>query len=101
MKFSIIIPSWNNLAYLKLCVHSIKKNSKFEHDINVHINEGTDGSLDYVEKNGIKFSHSIKNVGLCSGANIAARLTDTDYIIYTHDDMYFLPEWDIFLVKEL
>ena len=45
-KFSIVIPSWNNLAYLQLCIDSIKKHSKFNHEIIVHINEGVDGTLD-------------------------------------------------------
>ena len=31
--FSILIPTFNNLDYLKLCIDSIKKNSKFEHQI--------------------------------------------------------------------
>ena len=48
--FSIVIPSFNNLEYLKLCLNSLKKNSKYKHQIIVHINEGTDGSLDYVKK---------------------------------------------------
>lgn len=101
MKFSIIIPSWNNLDYLKICIDSIIKNSKFVHDINVHLNEGTDGSVEYLKKQSIKFTHSIKNIGLCSGSNSAARLSETNYIIYTNDDMYFLPNWDFFLVEEL
>jgi glycosyltransferase involved in cell wall biosynthesis len=37
-KFSILIPSWNNLAYLKICVESIRKNSMFAHQIIVHVN---------------------------------------------------------------
>ena len=43
--FSIIIPTFNNLEYLKLCLKSIQKNSKFDHEIIVHINEGNDGTL--------------------------------------------------------
>ncbi len=43
--FSILIPTWNNLRYLKLCVESIKKNSRFNHQIIVHVNEGSDGTL--------------------------------------------------------
>ena len=31
--FSILIPSYNNLDYLKVCIDSIKKNSKFVHEI--------------------------------------------------------------------
>ena len=38
--FSIVIPSWNNLEYLKLCIESLKKHSKFEHEILVHLYVG-------------------------------------------------------------
>ena len=31
--FSIIIPSWNNLPYLKNCIESLQKNSQFEHPL--------------------------------------------------------------------
>ena len=65
MKFSIIIPSWNNLSYLELCINSIKKNSLYNHDINVHLNEGSDGSAEFLSKNNIKFNHSKENIGLC------------------------------------
>ena len=37
--FSILIPTFNNIDYLKLCIESIRKNSKFNHQIIVHINE--------------------------------------------------------------
>ena len=101
MNFSIILPSWNNLKYLMICLNSIKNNSKYEHDISVHLNEGTDGSVEYLKECGIKFNHSTNNLGLCKGANSAASLAETDYIIYTHDDMYFLPNWDFFLAEEV
>jgi len=101
MKFSIVIPSWNNLDYLKICIESIKKNSTYEHDINVHLNEGSDGSVEFLKKNQIKFTHSKENIGLCSGVNKAALLAETEYIIFSNDDMYFLPEWDIYLSKEI
>ena len=48
--FSILIPTYNNLEYLKVCINSIRKNSKFSHQIIVHINEGTDGTLEYVKE---------------------------------------------------
>jgi len=40
--FSILIPTWNNLNFLKLCIDSLKKNSRYKHQIIVHINEGND-----------------------------------------------------------
>jgi len=101
MQFSIIIPSWNNLNYLKICIKSIKKNSLYNHDINVHLNEGSDGSVEFLKENKIKFSRSEKNIGLCSGSNSAASLADTEYIVYSNDDMYFLPKWDFYLAEEV
>ena len=101
MRFSIIVPTWNNLKYLKICLDSIKKNSKYEHDLNVHVNEGSDGTVEYLTNNNIKFNHSAENLGMCKGANSAASLAETDYIIYTHDDMYLLPNWDLYLSEEI
>ena len=99
--FSIIIPSFNNLRYLQLCINSIKKNSSYEHEIIVHVNEGSDGTLDYLSKNNINYTHSEENIGLCSAVNIAANKSIMDYILYSHDDMYFLPGWDNCLIEEI
>ena len=50
--FSIIIPTFNNLKYLIKCIESIKKNSFYNsHEIIPHVNDGTDGTLDYLKNN--------------------------------------------------
>ena len=99
--FSIIIPTFNNLDYLKLCLKSLRKNSKFNHEIIVHINEGTDGTLEYIKKNKIIHTFSKSNIGLCSAINLAAKKANTNYILYSHDDMYYLPGWDNYLIEEI
>ena len=48
--FSIVIPTYNNFKYLELCLNSIKKNSKYNHEIILHVNDGGVGSLNYVLK---------------------------------------------------
>ena len=47
--FSIVIPTFNNINYLKICIDSIKKNSKYNHEIILHVNEGSDGTLNYIK----------------------------------------------------
>ena len=101
MNFSIIIPTYNNLGYLKVCLESLKKNSEFNHDIIVHINEGSDGTKTYIEQNKINYTFSEINIGLCSAVNIAAKKSKSDFILYSHDDMYFLPGWDAALIQEI
>ncbi len=99
--FSIIIPTLNNLRYLQLCLKSLKKNSKFEHEIIIYINEGVDGTLDYVKKNNLIYIHNKNNVGLCKAVNEAAKISTKKYIVYAHDDMYFCPDWDTEFHKEI
>ena len=48
--FSIIIPTLNNLNYLKLCIKSLKTNSSYNHQIIPHVNIGEDGTIDFLEK---------------------------------------------------
>ena len=99
--FSIIIPTLNNLDYLKLCIKSIKKHSKFKHEIIVHVNLGSDGTLDFIKKSKIKYSFTKYNAGICKGVNIAASLSTCNYILYSHDDFYFCPGWDVNFENEL
>ena len=99
--FSILIPSFNNLNYLKLCLKSILNNSKKNHEIIIHVNEGSDGTLEYVKLNKIKHTYSNHNVGLCTAVNSSAKISSTKYILYAHDDMYFCPGWDKYLSNEI
>ena len=99
--FSIIIPTLNNLSYLKLCIKSIQKNSKYNHEIIPHVNIGTDGTLEYLKRNNIKFTYTKENSGICKGMNLAAKESNNDYILYAHDDFYFCPNWDDILKKEI
>jgi len=99
--FSIIIPTFNNLDYLKLCLKSLKKNSNYEHDIIIFINEGNDGTLTYVKDNNLKFLHSDINKGVCFAYNKSTKIAKNKYLVLAHDDMYFCPRWDSVFFDEL
>ena len=92
--FSVIIPTFNNINYLRLCIQSLKKNSSYEQELIFHVNEGTDGTLDYIRKSQYKFTYSPKNVGVCVAFNEAVKLSTKEFIVLAHDDMYFCPGWD-------
>lgn len=101
MKFSILIPTWNNLDFLKCCVDSIRKNSSEEHEILVYVNEGTDGSAEWCQSEGIKSIHSENNVGVCTALNALYEISTQDIICYVNDDMYLCPNWDKPLMDEI
>ena len=99
--FSIIIPTFNNINYLKKCIESIKKNSTYSHEIIPHVNEGTDGTLNYLKDNNIQYTYTSFNSGICAGMNMAAKKAKTMYLLYAHDDFYFCPKWDLVLKDEM
>jgi len=99
--FSIFIPTWNNLDYLKLCVESIRKNSTYNHQIIIHVNDGSDGTLEWVRSQGIDFTYSENNIGVCLAMNMMRTKVRTDYICFLNDDMYVLPKWDEVLYQEI
>ncbi len=61
MKFSIIVPTFNNLNYLKFFLSSLKKNSSYDHQIILHINDGSDGTLNFAKENKLLFTYSENN----------------------------------------
>ena len=99
--FSIIIPTYNNIDYLKLCLSSIKKNSLYTHEIIIHINEGTDGTKSFLDKTDFNFTYSEVNAGVCVAFNEAVKKATKKYIVLAHDDMYFCPNWDKVFLSEL
>lgn len=101
-QFSILIPTWNNLEYLKFCIDSLRKNSRFDNQFIVFVNEGKDGTVDWIETQiDIDYIHAEENLGVCYAVNACRTLVKNDYIIYMNDDMYACPDWDFELQQEI
>ncbi len=117
MLFSIVVPTWNNLACLRLLVDSIRRHSAFDHQIIVHVNDGRDGSREWVadqvraladspaaspaNRPRLDATFSADNIGICLAVNEAASLARHDYIVYLNDDMVCLPGWDTALARAI
>jgi glycosyltransferase involved in cell wall biosynthesis len=100
--FSILIPTWNNLDYLKCVVNSIRKNSKYKHQILVHINQGLDNTEEWViAQNDIGYTKSSENSGVCYGFNVVSHLAVSEYLVLIDDDLYLCPDWDAILLDEI
>lgn len=99
--FSIVIPSWNNLRYLRLCIDSLRRHSAGAHQVLVHVNDGSDGTRDWVRREGIEHTSSDTNVGICVAVNSAAQRARCDHLLYVNDDMVAAPGWDVALERAL
>ncbi|MFY0644950.1 MAG: glycosyltransferase family 2 protein [Bacteroidia bacterium] len=92
---SVLIPSWNNLGHLKLCVSSIRTHSSLKVQIIVVVNEGSDGTLEWCKNaEDLDIVYFEQNAGICYGLNACRALIKSDWIVYMNDDMYVLPKWD-------
>lgn len=100
-RFGIVVPTWNNLEHLKLCLASIAANSAFAHDVFVHVNDGSDGTLDWVRENGIRHSWTADNLGVPLSVNLLAAEVTCDWILYLNDDMWVCPGWDVALIEAI
>lgn len=98
-RYTLVIPTWNNLPFLRLCLESLARNSSYPQQLVVHVNEGVDGTAEWVREQGIAHTYSARNAGICWSLNAAASLARTDLIAYANDDMYFCPGWDAPLLE--
>lgn len=97
--FTVMIPTWNNLPMLRLCLDSLERNSGLPFEVVLHINQGSDGTLDWARERGIGFTASRDNIGVCRALNAARTLAAGDYLVFMNDDMYACPGWDTALLK--
>jgi glycosyltransferase involved in cell wall biosynthesis len=65
-----------------------------QHEIIVHLNDGSDGSLEWVRSQDIRYTHSDKNVGVCLAVNHAVAQAQYDWVLFMNDDMVAAPGWD-------
>jgi glycosyltransferase involved in cell wall biosynthesis len=93
-ELSIIVPTWHNLNLLELCLQSVAAHSELAPQVVVHVNDGSDGTLNWVRDNGIEHTYSPHNIGICRALNAAFEKCRGEYIVYLNDDMFVLPGWD-------
>lgn len=99
--FSILIPTWNNLPFLRLCVESLRRHSAGQHQLIVHVNEGTDGTREWLEREGIEHTASGENIGICHAVNLAGARARGEYVVYMNDDMVAARGWDAALERTI
>lgn len=93
-ELSVLIPTWNNLDCLKHCLASLNRSLDPAVEVVLHVNDGSDGTLDWVREQGIAHTHTAKNVGICHAMNLARSRAHGRYLMYLNDDMFVCPDLD-------
>lgn len=82
-------------------MYSIVNHSALEHHTFIHVNDGTDGTIEWLRSVGLQFTHSTANIGQSAAINVLTPYLRSEYVYLLDDDMYVLPGWDIELLNFL
>ena len=96
---SFIIPSRNNLSYLKMCYNSIRKNAGYRHEICFADDASSDGTWEWLQEIGEKDNlvKYYRNPGpereglTILYDSLVENVATTDRLFFFHSDMYLLP----------
>lgn len=101
MKISILVPSLNNVEYMKIVIPAFRKHTVNPYEILVHANNFSPEMKEYASKENFEvFEYSDKNDGVALSVNSLARQATGDIIFYIGDDVYVAPNWDVALVRK-
>lgn len=102
-KITYCIPTKNNLRYLKNSISSIIENSSTEYDIVVFVDADNDGTIDWLEENGIRYTtnETDEPKGIAYGYNRCIEMATTPIVCMFHADMYMGKGFDTGILKYL
>lgn len=95
-KTSIIILTYNNLNYNRICLESIKKYTTVgTYEIIIVDNNSTDGTREWLKKQtDIKLIFNDENVGFPKGCNLGINIAEKDNdILFLNNDTKVTPRW--------
>ncbi|MFZ5969494.1 MAG: glycosyltransferase [Bacillota bacterium] len=95
MKTSIVILTFNQLHYTKLCIDSIRKyTDKGTYEIIVVDNHSTDGTVEWLEKqDDIQTIFNDENLGFPKGCNQGMQMAQGGNILLLNNDVIVTPHW--------
>ncbi|QXM06348.1 glycosyltransferase [Crassaminicella indica] len=95
MKTSIILLTFNQLHYTKLCIDSIRKyTDKNTYEIIVVDNHSTDGTVQWLKaQKDIKCIFNEENLGFPKGCNQGIKIAKGNSILLLNNDVVVTPNW--------
>ncbi len=95
---SIVILTYNNLQYTKLCLASIEANTNYPHEVIIVDNASTDGTVEFLKqisainpKYKVILNHA--NFGFPAGCNQGIEAAKGNYIILLNNDTVVTKDW--------
>lgn len=95
-QIDIIIPSYNNVEYLKLCLESIEKNSFFKNKIIISDAGSDEKTWEYYKTlSNVQIIGNINSrLNFSQTCNAAIKISSNDYFVLLNSDVIVSKNWD-------
>lgn len=95
---SIVVTSYDNLAFTRLCMESVLANTEFPYELLVVDNASSDGTTEYLRELAagcprIKLVLNSKNVGFAQACNQGLALSRGNILVLLNNDTMVPPGW--------
>lgn len=99
VKVCVMVLNFNGHKFLDECLSSLQNQSYPDYEVCLIDNGSSDGSIDYVKNKYplVKVIRFEVNLGFACGYNKAARLVDSELLVFVNNDIKATPDW----LKEL
>ena len=101
-KITIVIPSKSNLRYLKMAIPSIRQNESQHNEIIVYVDEDTDGTQEWLDKNAEAYGVKVlvnpylgqRLTGIGKAYDKCVEASETEVFMIGHCDMVYCKNFD-------
>ena len=102
-KTDIIIPVYNNVEYLKLCLDSIHKNSSLLHNIVISDSGSNDETWKFYSTlaNVCILGKQSERLNYSQACNVAIKSTNSKYFVILNSDVIVSKKWDENLLQKM
>jgi GT2 family glycosyltransferase len=95
MNASVIVLSWNGMAYLADCLDAVLSQEYPDFEVIVVDNASIDGSADFVEEQypGLRLIRNDRNLGFAGGNNVGLQAATGDVLVLLNQDTVVQSGW--------
>ena len=94
-KTTVVIPNWNGMKFLKICMDSLMRQDDMNFDILVIDNASEDESVPFLRENYplARVEVMEKNLGFSGGVNAGIDMSETEYVLLLNNDVEVDPHF--------
>lgn len=95
MRFSVVIPHWNGLEHLPVCLAALNAQTCRDFEVLLADNASSDGSQDYVRSHHpwVKLIQLERNAGFTGACNAGMRAAQGEIVVLLNNDTEVAPNW--------